>query len=123
MLMSGVALKRLLREWAALIAVLAMVLGPLAMIVVRSHGASGKVAIAAGLKPLALCLPGGMAGGTGGEPMADCDHCMPAQIIALAQPFTASSAPLPARTTLARPQDIRIAAFPRAPPARGPPAA
>jgi hypothetical protein len=121
--MSDKTLQRLLREWAALVAILAMALGPLALAVSRSHGASDRIAIAAGLKPIALCLPGGLAGGDSGEPIADCGHCTPPQGFMLALPERALSPPPPIRMAFAQPPASRTAAFPRAPPARGPPAA
>jgi hypothetical protein len=113
-------LGKLLREWAALLAVLAVALGPLALGVTRSLAASEKAAIAAGLKPLALCIPGMPDGGGTGP---DCDHCAGAQSLALAEGAVAGvTAP-----SATRPGSIRsapfAAAFPRGPPARGPPSA
>jgi hypothetical protein len=115
---------RLLREWAALIAVLAMALGPLALAASRSLGAAERIAVSSGAPPLTLCFPGG----TGEEGdrhsgAADCDHCAPVQ------PFALSAAesdifPSPAAATAgATGTTLQVAAFPRAPPARGPPAA
>jgi hypothetical protein len=117
------ALKHLLREWAALIAVLALVLGPLALGVQRSLGTTDKIAIASGVKPLALCLPGmpDSDPSSGGGP--DCDHCTSAQTFALAMLVdgtgtrgTRSNEVVPVTST-------HIARSARAPPARGPPTA
>jgi hypothetical protein len=70
------ALNRLLREWVVLVAILAMVLGPLALGVGRSLAAQERVNVAAGLVPLPLCQSGdaidGLAAKTGG---GACDHC------------------------------------------------
>jgi hypothetical protein len=127
--MSGIALRKLLREWAAMIAVLAMALGPLALAASRSLGAADRIAAASGVQPLALCLPGAAdAGAAEADPAGaphgqDCDHCTPAQHAVQDSPEPQG---LPARAaTAAGPSSspIRMAAFPRAPPARGPPAA
>jgi hypothetical protein len=70
---------KLLREWLALVAILAMVLGPLALASSRSLAAQERVNVAAGLAPLPICTPGdsidGLASKTGG---GACDHCLPA---------------------------------------------
>jgi hypothetical protein len=121
--MSPPALKRLLREWAALIAVLAFVLGPLALGVQRSLGALDNVAMASGAKPLALCLPvmPDADPSSGGGP--DCDHCTPAQTFGLATPIDGvGTRRLPTDAPWAA-KSIRVASFARAPPARGPPTA
>ncbi len=111
---------RLLREWAALLAVLAMALGPLALATSRSIGAAEKVmTAAAGLKPAALCLPGGDAGGPMGP---ECDHCTPPQPLAPASPATSATPAAYAADAADPPASGQLAAFPRAPPARGPPA-
>jgi hypothetical protein len=73
------AFHKLFREWMALLAVLAMVLGPLALLTSRSLAAQERVNVAAGLASLPVCTPGdsidGLAAKTGG---GACDHCMPA---------------------------------------------
>jgi hypothetical protein len=116
------AFRKLLREWAALVAVLALVLGPLALGVGRSLGAAEKVAIAAGMKPPALCLPGGGDGGSGaGGP--DCDHCTTLQPCAPPLPGDASVKIRMAEGALFPTTVGTLSAFPRAPPARGPPLA
>jgi hypothetical protein len=122
--MSRKDLSRLLREWVALFAILAMALGPLALATSRSLGAVERIAVASGAKPLLLCLPGGST--SGGESQAggaDCDHCLPVQPFAppimLAAGFAADRAPAPITVD----KSIRLPAQPRAPPARGPPTA
>ncbi len=67
-----------MREWLALIAILAFVLGPLALGVSRSLGAQERVAIAAGLMALPLCQPGDALDATGGtHALSSCDQCLP----------------------------------------------
>jgi hypothetical protein len=77
--MNARALHRLLREWVALVAILVMVLGPLALLTSRSLAAQERVNVAAGLSKLPLCAPGDsihdLSAKTGG---GACDHCMPA---------------------------------------------
>jgi hypothetical protein len=120
--MSTPAIRRLVREWAALLAVLVLALGPLAAAVERSRGASAKIAVAAGLAPPALCLPADMGGADDG-PMPDCDRCTlskacaPGWMGGVAAPLrTAASDVIPGRP-------LHTGGFPRAPPARGPPTA
>jgi hypothetical protein len=76
--MSIPALHRLLREWVVLVAMLAMVLGPLALVTSRSLAAQERVNIAAGLATLSICSPGDpihdVSSKTGG---GACDHCLP----------------------------------------------
>jgi hypothetical protein len=119
--MTRADLRRLTREWAALIAALVFVLAPLALGVTRSLGVSDKIAIAAGLAPPALCGPAAPDGGSGSPP--DCDHCVGPQSFALAVPSAATGPAL--RSIAAAPVPVvrRAATFARAPPARGPPAA
>ncbi len=121
--MHAPVVQKLLREWLALFAILAMTLGPLALATSRSLAAQDRVNVAAGIAPLPVCVPGdsidGLSAKTGG---ALCDHCMPAS-----GPAPASAASRPAPSTFA---DI---AFPagtgpsallsqrRLPPATGPP--
>jgi hypothetical protein len=73
------AFHKLLREWLALIAILAMALGPMALVTSRSLAAQERVNVAAGLAPLPICAPGdsidGLSSKTGGSA---CDHCLPA---------------------------------------------
>ena len=63
----------------ALLAILAMVLGPLALLTSRSLAAQERVNVAAGLASMPICAPGdsidGLSAKTGG---GACDHCMPA---------------------------------------------
>jgi hypothetical protein len=113
---------RLLREWAALIAVLALVLGPLALSVNRGLGASDKVALASGAKPFALCLPGGAdpekpAGGV------DCDHCTAAHGFMACAPGATAGLRLQTALSAGPETGLALRPLPRAPPARGPPAA
>ncbi len=116
------AFRKLLREWAALVAALALVLGPLALGVSRSLGAAEKVAVAAGVKPPALCLPGGSDGGPGGGG-PDCDHCTTLQPFALAAPGGDGVSARITTASVPPPGAGHVVAFPRAPPARGPPLA
>lgn len=122
--MSRPVLTKLLREWAALLAVFALVLGPLALTVSRSLGTAEKVAIASGAKPFALCMPGG--GSTDPtKPLAKpaCDHCT-AACSSLLPPIPPTTALRLAEVVTFVPEAHRdLRAFPRAPPARGPPAA
>jgi hypothetical protein len=70
--------KTLLREWVALVALLAMVLGPLAVGVSRSLAAQERVALASGITALPLCQPGDALDATGGvHTLASCDQCLP----------------------------------------------
>jgi hypothetical protein len=122
-------LQRLLRECATLVALLAMVLGPLALAASRGHGAAEMVAAASGTKPLALCLPGSPDTGPADSAPADtgsgdqCDHCIAGQAFVppmaggVARPFRSAAAAVSVAST------SLLAAFPRAPPARGPPTA
>jgi hypothetical protein len=70
--------RTLIREWMALLAILAMVLGPLALVVNRSITADERVQIVAGLRALPICAPGDaiddLAAKTGG---GICEHCLP----------------------------------------------
>jgi hypothetical protein len=117
-------LQRLLRECATLVAVLAMVLGPLALAASRGHGAAEMVAAASGTKPLALCLPGSPDTAPADTGSGDqCDHCIAGQAFVppmaggVARPFRSAAAAISVAST------SLLAAFPRAPPARGPPTA
>jgi hypothetical protein len=113
---------RLLREWAALIAVLALVLGPLALSVNRGLGASDSIAVASGTKPFTLCLPGGAdpdqpAGGF------DCDHCTAAHAFLACAPAATAGLRLKVAHWTGAETQLALRPFPRAPPARGPPTA
>jgi hypothetical protein len=123
--MTARSFDRLLREWVALLAILAMALGPLALATSRSLAAQERVQVAAGLAPLPVCAPGdsmdGLAGKTGGNA---CDHCLPA----LESPQKAIDGPASAAifTGLMQPADAGPSALLsrlRLPPATGPPAA
>ena len=117
------ALSRLLREWVALVAILAMVLGPLALLTSRSLAAQERVNVAAGLATLPLCMPGDgidhLSAKTGG---GACDHCTPA-LGAAAPSLSVEGAPAcfsqvlqPANTT-----PSALLAQVRLPPSTGPP--
>lgn len=121
--MSTPVLKRLLREWAALVAVLALVLGPLALGVQRSLGTSDRIVLASGAKPLALCLPSMPNADPSSGGGQSCDHCTAAQpcvIPALANGVATQSAQ---SNYIAPVSGVHVAPPARAPPARGPPAA
>jgi hypothetical protein len=76
--MQGISLQRLFHEWMALIAILAMLLGPLALGVYRSLATQDRIVIAAGLNSLPLCQPGGeLDGASGAHTLSSCDHCLP----------------------------------------------
>jgi hypothetical protein len=75
--MTSFSLHRLFREWLALLAVLAMVLGPLSVAVSRGLSAQERVNIAAGLTSLPICIPGDETGGLAAKTSVDCDHCLP----------------------------------------------
>jgi hypothetical protein len=119
--MSNRDLHRLVRDWAALLAVLAFVLGPLALGVSRSLGAGEKVAIAAGFKPPSLCLPVGPDGNGGGGP--DCDHCTALQSFVLIAEGAGPAVLFEGTQAGSEQPPLHAVAFPRAPPARGPPVA
>jgi hypothetical protein len=118
------AFHKLFREWMALLAILAMVLGPLALLTSRSLAAQERVNVAAGLASLPICVPGdsidGLSAKTGG---GVCDHCMPAlgaaPAMALAQPGACAfaSTVFPANTG-----PSALLSQLRLPPATGPPA-
>jgi hypothetical protein len=74
----AITTKTLAREWLALVAILIMLLGPLALGVSRGLGTQQRVAVAAGLSVLPVCAPGDALDGTKGTPsLAGCDHCLP----------------------------------------------
>ncbi len=117
-------IQRLLRECVALIALFAMVFGPLALATSRSLSAQERINIAAGLATLPICVPGdtldGLASKTGG---GSCDHCLPISggiipplVVVEADIFFSGSLTLP---------DTRPSAFLAynpLPPSTGPPA-
>jgi hypothetical protein len=117
------ALSRLLREWVALVAILAMALGPLALLTSRSLAAQERVNVAAGLAKLPLCMPGDgidhLSAKTGG---GACDHCIPAlgaappSLSVEGAPACFSQVLQPANTT-----PSALLAQLRLPPATGPP--
>lgn len=116
------SLKRLCREWIALLAILAMALGPLALATSRGLSARERVNVAAGLQALPLCHPGDAIDGLSGKPGGACEHCLPVVGSAPAGPlpvaalFVLSSriGPAPGHPS-APPAPIRL------PPATGPP--
>ncbi len=107
----------------ALFAILAMALGPLALLTSRSLAAQERVNVAAGFASLPVCAPGdsidGLSAKTGG---GVCDHCMPAlgaaPVLAEAQPGACifSAALFPADTG-----PSALLSQLRLPPATGPP--
>jgi hypothetical protein len=121
--MQARALSRLLREWVALVAILAMTLGPLALLTSRSLAAQERVDVAAGLAKLPLCMPGDgidhLSAKTGG---GACDHCIPAlgaappSLSVEGAPACFSQVLQPANTT-----PSALLAQLRLPPATGPP--
>jgi hypothetical protein len=118
------SVKRLCREWIALLAILAMALGPLALATSRGLSARERVNVAAGLATLPLCQPGDGLDSMAGKLGAPCDHCL-ATLCAgasaapgFATPFIFSERLGPADTgRAALPADCSL------PPATGPPAA
>jgi hypothetical protein len=117
-------IQRLLREWVALMAIFAMVLGPLALATSRSLSAQERIHVAAGLAALPICIAGdtvdGLASKTGG---GSCDHCLPihgGMVPTLCSTGSdavfAGSAKLPAKSLAA------FIAYHPLPPATGPPA-
>lgn len=118
-------LSRLFREWAALLAVLAMALGPLASGVGRSLAAQERVDVAVGLVAPPLCLPGDAIGDLGAKAGGLlCDHCLPGG--AAAPPSLAATAAEPVascRIDHADTAPSALLAQLRLPPATGPPAA
>jgi hypothetical protein len=117
------AFRKLFREWMALLAILAMALGPLALLTSRSLAAQDRVNVAAGLTSLPICAPGdsvdGLAAKTGG---GVCDHCMPAlgAAPALAR-ITPSACPFAATIFPADTGPSALLSQIRLPPATGPP--
>jgi hypothetical protein len=122
--MFSITLHRLLREWVALFAILAMALGPLALATSRSLAAQQRVNLAAGLTTLPMCTPGdsidGLNAKTGG---GACDHCSSAapavvpSLISNAVPVLFCERLAPANT-----EPSALLAQLRLPPATGPPA-
>ena len=77
--MFSVSHQRLLREWVALVAFLAMVLGPLAVVTSRSLAAQERVHLAAGLISLSMCSAVDASDGQDKKlSVATCDHCLSA---------------------------------------------
>ena len=116
--------RSLVREWAALLAIFAMALGPLALSVSRSLAAQERVAVAAGLASLPMCQPGETMDGMAGKTAHACDHCLPAHPAAPACPSVAV-APLSFVERL-QPADTGPSSLLeqlRLPPATGPPTA
>ncbi len=113
----------MLREWVALVAILAMALGPLALVTSRSLAAQERINVAAGIAKLPLCMPGDgidhLSAKTGG---GACDHCMPAlgaappSLSVAGAPACFSEVLQPASTT-----PSALLAQLRLPPATGPP--
>jgi hypothetical protein len=122
--MFSLSFHRLLREWVALFAVLAMVLGPLALATSRSLAAQERVQLAAGLTALPMCTPGdsidGLNAKTGG---GACDHCSSAAPALV--PLPANSAVVALFSACVAPANTAPSALLaqlRLPPATGPPA-
>jgi hypothetical protein len=117
-------IQRLLREWAALAAVFAMVLGPLALATSRSLSAQERISIAAGLAALPVCIAGdtvdGLASKTGG---GSCDHCLPTQGGTVPELYPAAADALFAcAARLFAERLVAFTAYHPLPPATGPPA-
>ena len=118
------AIKKLLGEWVALFAILAMVLGPLALATSRGLGAQERIAIAAGLAELPICTPGNTSDGlTGKQGIHACDHCLPQSdaLPALLQDAPVRFIPREPQTRLK--SGFVVLAHISLPPATGPPAA
>jgi hypothetical protein len=115
--------KTLLREWVVLVALLAMMIGPLAVGVSRSLAAQERVAIASGITALPLCQSGDALNAAGGvHTLSSCDQCLPGMVGPLPS-GTPTSLPLaihPMRFDLA---DVgsAVRAATGLPPATGPP--
>ncbi len=75
--MAGRVLRQFFREWAAILAVFAMVLAPLGNAVARGLSTSERVALAAGLLPPPMCLPDPASGVPTAGQVHTCDHCLP----------------------------------------------
>jgi hypothetical protein len=69
---------RILREFLAMLAILAMLLGPLATAVGRGLSAQERVNVAAGLVAMPLCVTADNTDGLNSKSTPDCDHCLPA---------------------------------------------
>ncbi len=122
--MSGRILRQFLREWAALLAVFAMVLAPLGTAVARGLTASDHVAVAAGLSPPPLCLPAEKAGARTEIPAHGCDHCLPVLTSATHCPsLTATAFRFSERLQPADTGPSALLEQLRLPPGTGPPAA
>ena len=77
--MISASLQRLLREWVALVAILAMVLGPLALVTSRSLAAQERIHLATGVISLAMCGAVDASDGLDKKlSVATCDHCLSA---------------------------------------------
>ena len=117
-------IKKLLGEWVALVVILAMVLGPLALATSRGLEAQERIAIAAGLAELPICAPGDITDGlTGKQGIHACDHCLPQSdaLPALLQDAPVRFIPRELQTRLQ--SGLVIAAQFSLPPATGPPVA
>jgi hypothetical protein len=123
--MPFIPFQRLLREWATLFAILAMVLGPLSLAVSRGLSAQERVNIAAGLASLPLCAPGDSADGFAAKTSGGaCEHCLVGSGATL--PVSAfASVPLTFAGLLqsAKIEPSALLAQRRLPPATGPPRA
>jgi hypothetical protein len=69
---------RCLREFLAILAIFAMLLGPLATAVSRGLSAQERVNVAAGLVALPICVTADNTDGLGSTSTFNCDHCLPA---------------------------------------------
>ncbi len=122
--MSGRILRQFVREWAAILAVFAMVLAPLGTAVARGLTTSDRIAVAAGRIAPPLCITDPAAGLPANGALHACDHCIPA--LSAAPPCPALIAiPLGFAERL-QPADTgpsALLAQLRLPPATGPPSA
>jgi hypothetical protein len=114
--------QRFLREFLAMLAIFAMLLGPLATVVSRGLSAQERVNVAAGLVALPICVTADNIDGLNSKSTPDCDHCLPATGSAK---ITVASFELPLRfAAVLQPKSgdpsARLARM-QLPPATGPP--
>jgi hypothetical protein len=76
--MDAPSTQRFLREILAMLAIFAMLLGPLATAVSRGLSAQERVNVAAGLVALPICVTADNTDGLNAKSTPDCDHCLPA---------------------------------------------
>jgi hypothetical protein len=113
---------RLPRELLAMLAIFAMLLGPLATAVSRGLSAQERVNVAAGLVALPICVTVDNIDGLNSKSTPDCDHCLPATGSAK---ITVASFEMPLRfATILQPESgdpSALLARIQLPPATGPP--